>query len=606
MVYYYTSTNIKVLRNIIIDFEASKELSPQEYMKMYIEKCPDSIDDSKISWIVENFLSFQKHGPFLRDMVSHLTEELSEEDCDYFMIQLNAVIFHLTPSDMHLLYKCFFNLSKSLLNIFTAFLSNNEVLTFISQIAQTHYDINFISERIINPLFTWQPYISEMGHNYAQYVKKIESRKIKLPTIPIQPNVLNRKGKEDHCRKEVHSGEVDHSRKPTIPETPPNSLNQKGKKMLTKSVIDEKLKEIHENNKQKGLDLLKEIKAKDYHFAQGKSDQYYKKITNIRDEIENKSLRTVPKEKQRLLNCTTQPIVKDTATTVRRLNKRIEISEKEEVQWLQNLLTSCRDTLKIEEIEEHDRQEKERKRLLDIKKKHLLGQISYEEAVIAKKKLHDDNKKKHEMFLKEKHSWEEEIERWKKEEMEKNRKQVEKLSLIELEMLHAKHNVTMKKKEIADKKRKESEELLSRAMKEKQENLDRRIKMIKEIKILALIAKKAKVPKIIDLTESSGLGFLCEMSMAELQERLGFLKVGLKEELEKKKTHIKQRKEAAKRELEETKKSNKNFIVERASLKQLQKKKCISNPREISASKEILELKKVLEEKRKLRIMLTR
>ncbi|CAH2237092.1 jg15702 [Pararge aegeria aegeria] len=374
--------------------------------------------------------------------------------------------------------------------------------------------------------------------------------------------------------------------------------------MLTKSVIDQKLKQIHENNKQKGLELLKEIKTKDYNFAQGKSDKFYKKISSITDEGENQYVKAVPKLKNRNLNYTTHPNVKETATTIKRMNKIMQMSEKEEVQWLQNLLTNCRDTLKIEELEEYDRQEKERERLLDIEKKHLLGQISYEEAVIAKKKLYDDNKKKYKKFLEEKQTWEEEIERWKRDEMEKNRKQVEKLSLIELEMLHAKHNATIKKKGIADKTRKESEELLSKAMKEKQEYLECRIKMIKEIKILALIAKKAKIPKIIDLTESSGLGLLCEMSMAELQERLSLVKIGLKEELEKKKTLIRKENLAAKHEIEETKKSIKNYMAER-SISKKQKEKTSDNIHDKSSSKEISKLRKILEEKRKLRIMLT-
>lgn len=589
MVYYYTSCNIKTLRNIITDFAASKDISPYDYMKMYIEKCPDTVEDTKISWIVENFLSFQKHGGFLKEMVSHMSEELSEEDQDYFMILLNGITFHLTTPDMPLLYKCIFNLSKSLLSTFTTFFSNNEVLTIVSQVAQTYYDTNFITEKIINPLFTWQPYISEMAHSYAQYVRKIESRKLKLPTIPVQPNVLSRKGKN------VNSVVL----KPT-PITPPNSFDRKGKKMLTKSVIDQKIKQMHENNKQKALELLKEVKNKNV--AQGNIIKYHNKICSLRVEPETKCVKTVTKLKQGMLN--DAPTVKETTTTIKRMHKRIQMSEKEEVQWLQNLLTSCQDTLKIEEFEEHDRQERERERLLDIEKKHLMGQISFEEAVIAKKKLHEHNKKKYEKFLEEKKLWEEEIERWKTEEMEKNRKQVEKLSLIELEMLYAKQNVTNKKKEIADKTRKESEELLSQAMKQKQEYLESRIKMIKEIKILALIAKKVKIPKIIDLTESSGLGLLCEMSMAELQERLGLIKISLKEELEKKKKLIKEAQQAAKQELEETKKSIKTFMIERSSTRKPKKKLGNKSP-EMSSSKEINNLKKVLEEKRKLRIMLT-
>ncbi|XP_026747105.1 cilia- and flagella-associated protein 99-like [Trichoplusia ni] len=595
MVYFHTSGNVKVLRNIVLDYGAASELSPYEYMKTYIEKCPETIEDTKLSWIAETFLSYHRHGPFLKEIANHLSEELtSDEDRDYFTIIFHAVTFQLEPKDMQFLYKCLFNLSRPLLSTFTKFLSNNEVLTFISQVAQSSYDTSFITDKIIGPLFEWQPYISDMAHNYAEYVKKMESRKLKPPTVPVQPNVLNRKGKD------IPIPPV----QPSMPVTPPNSLRNKKKRMLTKTAIDQKLKQIHEKNKQRAAHLLNDVKTKDFHYAQAKSEKYHKRISSLRDEIEFECSKPLPKTNVKAFVKSSAPVVKETAATVKRLNKRMQLVEEEEVQWLQNVMKCCRNTTKIDEIAEQDRQEKERERLLDIEKKHLMGQITYEEAVIAKKKLQEENKKKYEEFLKEKESWNEEIERWRKLELEKNRKQVEKLSLIELSLIQAKNEVTAKKKETADKLKKESEMVLAKAMKVKQEELERRINMIREIKILALIAKQAKVPKIIDLTETSGLGLLCEMSLAELQERISAMKMGLKEELEKKRMVIKDENKAAKQDLEETKSSIKNFLSERALLRKHNKKSNLTIV-DRSPSKEISDLKKILEEKRKIRIKLS-
>ncbi|KAJ0179312.1 hypothetical protein K1T71_005024 [Dendrolimus kikuchii] len=590
MVYYHTSGNVKMMRNIIIDYESSNETSPYEYMKTYIEKCPETIQDAKLSWIAETFLCIQKHQQFLKAVSLDMSQELSKEDQDYFMIILHAVTFQREPKDMQLLYKCLFNISKPLLHIFTKFLSNNEVLTYISQLAQTYYDAAFITEKIISPLFQWQPYISEMAHSYAEYVKRVESRKLKLPTVPIQPNVLNRKGKEP-C---IHSPER------SLPFTPPNSLRTKGRKMVTKSVIDQNLKHQHEKNQQKAAHLLNEVKNKDFHFAQVKSDKYYKTISNIRDEIQNKFTKMSPKPKQKFVIKTVLPSVKETAASIKRLNKHIQITEEKELQWLENVVKCCKNTVKIEEMEEFDRQERERERLIDIEKKHLMGQITHEEALIAKRKLQEENRKRYEEFMKEKEAWNEEIENWRKSEMEKNRKQVEKLSLIELNLLQAKIGVVTKKKEAAAALKKESELALTKAMKKKQEDLERKINMIKEIKILAMIAKKARVPRIIDLTETSGFGFLCEMSMVELQERLSAMKIGLHEEVERKKRLIRNENLFAKRKLENTKISIKDFMAERAIIRKHNKKSnvIINN----SASKDISDLKKILQEKRKQRM----
>ncbi|KAI8440193.1 hypothetical protein MSG28_001582 [Choristoneura fumiferana] len=581
-----------MLRNILIDYDSATEVSPYEYMRVYIDKCPVDTDDTKLAWIAETFLGIQKHRQILKDIASRLSEELVEEDQDYFMILFHAIIFQIDPKDLSLLYKCIFNTSKTLLSTFSNFLSNNEVLAFISQAAQSYYDTNFITEKIITPLFEWQPYISEMAHSYAEYIKKMESRKTKPPTVPIQPNVLSRKAKD----VQPVAGHGSHA---SLPLTPPNSVQQKSKRMLTKSVIDEKLKKSYEKNKQKAAHLLNDVKNKEFRYAQTKSEGFFKKISSIKNEMEY-AAKPVKFERKNVNINVSQP-VKETATTIKRVNKRIQQAEQEEVKWLTNAI-QCRNTAKIEELQEFDRQERERERLLDIEKKHLMGQISYEEALLAKKKLIDENKKKHEEFLKERETWNEDIEKWRKNQMEKNRKYIEKLSLTELSVLEAKHCLSVKNRENAEKFKQDNQTLLAKAMKAKQEELEYRIKMIKEIKILAAIAKKARVPKIIDLTETSGLGLLCEMSIAELQERMNAMKIGLNEELERKKNMIKEEKTAAKHELEETKNSIQTYMNEKATAR---KQKKSNSPVNKASSKEIDDLKKVLQEKRKLRMKLS-
>lgn len=590
MVYYHTSGNVKMLRMIIIDYESASEVSPYEYMKNYIEKCPESTDDTKLSWIADSFLGFHRHKQFLKEVASHLSEEISVDDQDYFMITFHAVTFQCEPKDMPNLYKCLFNLGKPLLNTFTKFLSNNEVLTFISQVARASYDTNFITEKIIKPLFEWQPYISDMAHTYAEHVKKMESRKLKPPTVPVQMNVLNRKGKES----------VNAQQSAVFPATPANSMTRKVR-MVTKSSIDKKLKQIHEKNKQKAENLLNNVKTNDFHHAQTKTEKYFKTISDIKDELETDFAKTKPKP---ILTIKSNPApVKENAATVKRINKRIQLEEEEEVLWFQNALKFCKNTYKVDELIKYDRQESERERVMDIEKKHLLGQITHEEAVLAKKLLIAKNKKKYEEFLKDKEVWNAEIERWRKEESEKNRKQVESLCMTEFNLLQARNEMMTKKKETAEKLKQESEMILAEALRKKQEELEHRVNMIKEIKILAMIAKKAKVPKIVDLTETAGLGLLSEMSLAELQERIHAMKIGLKEELEMKRQAIIKESKAAKQDLEETKVSIKNYMSEKAiSRKQTNKSKLTLVG---SSSKEISDLKKILDEKRKLRIKLT-
>lgn len=591
MVFYHTSPNVKMIKNILTDFKATENIAPYEYMETYVEKYPEETDNLKLQWVVETFLGIQKHWNFLKQIASTMSDEFSEEEQGYFMIYFHAVTFELDPKDLNLLYKSLFNLNKHLLDLFTKFLANNESLTFISHIASQLYDTVFITENIIGPLFNWQPYISEMEHSYEEYTSCMEYRKIKPLTVPIPQNVLNRKHYESL---------------PVIPPTvaPPNSIIKQSRKMVTKSTIDNKLKQLRNRHKEQAAKLLKEVKNNNFHFAQGKSDKYFKTVENIQEEYDN-SLQPPPKPKK-IFNQQADTKPGDTIASLKRLNKRIQLSEDEEIKWLQDVLGSCRNTAKFNELVENERKDREREREVDIERKHLLGQISHEEAVLAKKKLQDENKKKYEDYLKEKELWNEEIEKWKEEELEKHKKIVESYSLQELAVIKAKNGVCSKKKEDATKVKKETEILVCKMLKEKKEDMERKINMIKEIKILSIIARKANAPKIIDLTQTAGLGLLCEMSIAELQERLNVFKMKLKEEVENKKKQIRDEIIDNKKEIENTKETIKNYMTERAEIRKINKERMMNKPNmKEGMPKEICDLKNALLEKRKQRLSLT-
>lgn len=589
MTFYHTSVNIKLIRNILLDYDAVNEISPYEYMQTYIEKCPDKTGNMKLTWIAETFLSIQKHKAFLKAISGHFSEKLTEEEQDYFMIILHAVTFQVEPKDMALLFKTLFNISKSLLATFTKFLSNNEILTYISDVAQSNYDTKYVTEKIISPLFTWQPYISEMAHSYATYIKKVESRRIKPPTVPVQPTFLNRKSyKESTSLPEI------------VPSTPPNSgVRLKSKIMLTKNVIDRRLQTLKNNNKQKAANLLNEVKNSDFHYAQPKSDDIYQ-----RSKSEIEPIAPLPKSKKVVLK-TNLPPIRENAALVQRYNKRKQQVEQEEIDWLHDLLSCCRNQSRVDELDELERSEKEKERLYDIERKHLLGQLSYEEAVLAKKKIHEQNKKKYEEHLKDKQLWNDAIEKWKMKQLQYSKEQMEKCLMMDLNIAAVRNEIAEKKRENATKIKKETAELYAESLRLKHEEMEKRIKMIKEIKVLSLIAKKARVPKIVDLTESSGLGLLGEMSIAELQERIAAMRISIKEELERKKACIKANNDIAKKDYEEVKQSVKKFMSEREYIRKLNITKINSKPNvtlDAASSKEIEDLKKMLERKRSLRM----
>ncbi|GBP57556.1 Cilia- and flagella-associated protein 99 [Eumeta japonica] len=455
-------------------------------------------------------------------------------------------------------------------------------LIFLRETAQSFYDIRYVSEKILAPLHAWQPFIADIKTKYMESIQNMK----KPPTVPIPPNLS------------IKINETLPTLVPILPSEP--MILTTNKKMLTKDSIDEKLQREFERNKEKANQLLSKVKSINNHYAQNKSERYNETVMQIREELENKE-KTVRFRPPKIINKSSSMPPRDTIATIRRMNKTMRETEQKEIEWLNTLLSDFKDMPKIEDIERLCRSEREKRRVIEIEKKHLKGQISFEQAIIAKKELIEENKKKYANFLKERDTWNTEIEKWRKDEMEKNREQLEKSAMQQAAVLQSKYNNIIKKKENAKVIKEETELLLSKAMKEKNEELERRINVVKEIKVLSIIASKAKLPKIIDLTETSGLGLMSEMSIAELQERLNIAKMNLHEELNKKTVLLRDKKLTMKQELGETKQLIDEFLNERREIrkrnKNIMQESCDSAIEGVQ-EKEISNLKKLLAEKK--------
>lgn len=589
MTFYYTSENVKTLHSIIMDYEVTDDLNSYEYMDIFVERYPEDGDSIKLKWIVETFLGIQKHLNFLYSMCIYFFKELSEDDWIYTIIYFHAIVFKLSHIFYNNLYKSMFNVNKNILHLLTKDLSNQESLAPISEIGQQCYDTIYVTDKIIKPLLQWQPNIIIMAHKYDEYIKTLESRKVKLPTIPLTPNLLKR---------------IPRNLEPIQIQQQFNKNKIEFKKvynMLSKCAIDNKINFMKQQNRIKAFNLLNEIKKQNYNFTQGKSEQYFKRINSIEQEYK-KAMLPLPKPPKIKTDSLNAP-VPDTIASIKRLSKCVQRNEEDELKWLDDLLINCQNSSIIEEIEENHRREREIFRQSDIERKHLLGQISFEGALLAKMNLKENNKNKYNSFLKEKEIWNEEIKKWRDIEMQRNRRNVEQLSLLELTLVKSKYENSLKKKEEADNIKKESEYLRARILKEKNDDLERKINIIKKIKILTLLAKKTKASKIIDLTETSGLGLLCEMSIAELQERLSIMKIKLKEDLEIKQQQIKEDNIKNKILIKEEMEKNLLYLSEKAQIRKKSKEnfsdKCTTSK---IKNNETINLKNILNEKRAQRI----
>lgn len=97
----------------------------------------------------------------------------------------------------------------------------------------------------------------------------------------------------------------------------------------------------------------------------------------------------------------------------------------------------------------------------------------------------------------------------------------------------------------------ETKTLLDKAYSERQEELALKTRLIQELRTLEGV--RILQTREFDPTESANLGLLCEMSVAELRERLVLLKVEMGEELERRRRAVAEGKERQRRMVEDTK-----------------------------------------------------
>lgn len=144
----------------------------------------------------------------------------------------------------------------------------------------------------------------------------------------------------------------------------------------------------------------------------------------------------------------------------------------------------------------------------------------------------------------------------------------------------------------------ENRKILDQAFQEKQEELKQKVKLIQELRALQQVRSLQVHTKEFDPTETQNLGLLCEMSIAELQERLGLLKLEMQQLLEEKRRKVADVKEKKTKFLKEVK----DFV----STAKLQAKVDL-HPRRVSMkpkveSLEIVELREKLQRAREMRL----
>jgi hypothetical protein len=186
--------------------------------------------------------------------------------------------------------------------------------------------------------------------------------------------------------------------------------------------------------------------------------------------------------------------------------------------------------------QELNRQQELQAEMAAVERKHLEGQLSREEAIIARQSLAEENKVKVRKMKEEADQLMQLYLQRRLEEEQGMRKLVEAILSGHQNAKEAKQRVKEIKQKIVKEVAKENQELLQRALEEAEADMRKKVELIQQIK--AMESVPIVQSKFFDMTTTAGQGLLCEMSVAELRERLALLKVAEEEEEEQKRKEI--------------------------------------------------------------------
>ncbi|NWV86211.1 CFA99 protein, partial [Dasyornis broadbenti] len=214
----------------------------------------------------------------------------------------------------------------------------------------------------------------------------------------------------------------------------------------------------------------------------------------------------------------------------------------EELKRIENLQEGAGDPSEFLKWQKQMREKDLEEQLAEIECRRLQGKLSYEEAVLARQNVIQENKKKADLLREEKA----ELMHLYAEKHQQEQKEMKELVAQVMEghknVKQVKAKIQEYKKQIVQQVCEESGELLRQALEEEEDEYRKRYELIQQIR--AIESTPSIRYKFVDLTETGGHGLFGEMSVVELHERLALLKEAQKAAEEEKRDQIIHEKQA--------------------------------------------------------------
>ncbi|XP_039607667.1 cilia- and flagella-associated protein 99 [Polypterus senegalus] len=469
------------------------------------------------------------------------------------------------------------------------FFDDTSLRTWVKDEWSGVYDGDFVKKTWIEPLLRWQPEV-------AKIVSQL-SDKIIHGFQPAKGTKNQTEAKEFNLTKSKPRG---------VPMPEKIAVCGKHQEVPLSTYkapkVQLQLEESKLKNRQRAEAGLLEANINQFRCANSEKSEYTKKrISQLIQEDESKlkfhghqakELPASHKNENFPIRLNTTAILREKAF----YNRRVE----QELQKIEKLLEGARDPSEFLEWQRQMREIDMEQELAEVERRRLEGKLSHEEAVLARHKIMEDNKKK---AIVKKEETAELMQRYAEKRMANQKEMKELVKQVAQGHKNAKQAkviIQECKHKIVQEVTEESRELLRQALERAEAELCRKLELIRQIRAMESIPFIRH--KFVDHTQTSGQSLLSEMSLVELHERLVLLKEAQKKEEEEKREKIVKEKQAKQQFIQD---QIEEITLHRAAMREAavirrEEKKAKSEKLPFK-DESILELQKKIEEKRQER-----
>ncbi|KAH9268660.1 hypothetical protein BASA84_000088 [Batrachochytrium salamandrivorans] len=418
-------------------------------------------------------------------------------------------------------------------------LKMSKLLGFIFNPANLNHDLKIVWEEVLDHQFLKEHVIDPV----LRHVSIAQSLMEELRNLA-DNGMVAKKSQKTPTEPREFILTIPKIRKPVLP-TPKMSVVVKAipvpKTLYKESSEMVQLLQIKESNRTK-LQKQYEINQKGiFKVATRKPSD---KVKKIRQELEQEQKEKIDRERAKLHRpvprLVHEPVqVKLTTAAILREDALIRKQrQKEEAEMIQ-AETMIQDPKEFEKWKEECKLKEMENRLLELERRRLDIQLVHEDIYVARQEIVKENRDK----AIEVHALKEEIksisDQQKRLKDEENKKKIEDVHEIKLGIIRAKTRVIEDNTKIASEIAHAHQILLQKARREEEEEHARKTELIQQIRLVERsIPPVGSIQRGIDLTETSGIGLLGEMSIVELQERLLLAKIRVQDDEECRRSEI--------------------------------------------------------------------